>query len=36
MSVFTAVSIIVLILVVAPILYWILSGLNRSIRHRGR
>jgi hypothetical protein len=36
MSVFTVVAIIVLILVVGPILFWILRGLDRMIRRRGR
>jgi hypothetical protein len=36
MSTFTVMSIIVVILVVVPIVYWILRGLDRSIRRRGR
>ena len=36
MSTFTVMAIIVLILVVGPILFWILRGLDRTIRRRGR
>jgi hypothetical protein len=36
MSLFTVMGIIVLILVLGPILFWVVRGLDRSIRRRGR
>ena len=36
MSTFTVALIIVLLLVVVPILFWILQGIGRLIRHRRR
>jgi hypothetical protein len=35
-SIFTAMLIVILVLVVIPIIYWIGLGLSRLVRHRGR
>jgi hypothetical protein len=36
MSTFTLMLILVFVLVVVPILFWILQGIVRAIRHRRR
>jgi hypothetical protein len=36
MSIFTAMLIVVFVLVVIPLLYWIGLGLSRAVRQRGR
>jgi hypothetical protein len=36
MSTFTVMLILVFILVVVPIVFWIVQGIGRAIRHRGR